>query len=327
MTNVIHKGENVMADIYMGKVSGIHGTENMEAYLNGDRSAQVVTPNRADFPSRLVKSVNLGDMDDPRRAEKMANAADTAEFATYFFYADDLNELRDAIEILCNQPTGEDALERLAEGEELQAGDLFASNKVSMMVVSLDSKKLEKMVRDGNAELREGEYYIDKSCTEKDVVSEVAIGVKGMEQLIDNGKILAFGDLEDGMNRKGLFGDGIDEYRNVTSLNPNYKTELVIDNAEATDTKIETKEDNAKIKELTDYIVRLKDAFKEGMLDKETYESFVADANEQLSKERGETTADRVKDHILNKDMMQKDEIDMEDDYESILDDNERENE
>ena len=81
------------------------------------------------------------------------------------------------------------------------------------------------------------------------------------------------------------------------------------------------------IKELTDYIVRLKDAFKEGMLDKETYESFVADANEQLSKERGETTADRVKDHILNKNMIQEDEIDMEDDNESIMDDNERESE
>lgn len=296
-------------NIYLAKISGISGSENLEEYLNGDRSATVVSPNRADYPSKLVEGADFVGIDEEEKQRRVENSSNTAEFASYFFYSDNLEELRHSVITLCNQPVGEDAYDKMMRGESLSRGDLLASDKVSMFVVKTTLDTIQKMVSEGNAEKREGEYFADLECVEKEVLKEIAIGVNGMAELIDNGKVLAFGNLEEVMNRKSLFGEQITEYNNTTSLYPTYNTGLRIENKdieekhENNDTA--NKAVNKNIKELEDYIARLDSFYKSGAISKEDFESFTLEARTQLNTERakssGKTTADIIKERIVER--------------------------
>ena len=296
-------------NIYLAKVLGVTGSENLEEYLNGDRSASVVAPNQADYPSKLVEGADFIGVDGEEKQRRVENSSNTAEFASYFFYSDNLEELRQSVITLCNQPVGEDAYDKMIRGEELSRGDLLASDKVSVFIVKTTLETIQKIVSEGNAEKREGEYFADLECVEKEVLKEIAIGVNGMAELIDNGKVLAFGNLEEVMNRKSLFGDHITEYKNTTSLYPTYNTGLRIEN-EDVEEKTENKENekksvNKNIKDLEDYIARLDSFYKSGAISKEDFESFTLEARTQLNTERkktnSKTTADIIKERIVER--------------------------
>ena len=211
--------------VYLARVNNIADGENIEDLLNGNNPSTIGTDNSALFPSTVVRGVDTSKASSATEAIMWKkNAESTASTATYFFYGADLGQLRDNIVTLLNEPTSEDAIDRIECGKAT-AGDRIGDNKTTLIIMKIPVKSLNAQVDMGNAELRVGKYGTDNISE----IDEVAVSDAFMKKFCKKDNVFAYDTLAKTINNPALWGYDVAPYDLSTNMVSNYKPSYTFD--------------------------------------------------------------------------------------------------
>ena len=176
-----------------GKEDYLSG-RNKKASIGKDRKSSVL-------PSEVDQFYTLKISDD---MDKIANAEATSIKSTYFYYGYNLEELKYYVDLLLNQPTSEEAIARLQNGNAIP-GDAYGDKKVTALIMSIDADVFDKLISMGLGDIRGAKYdtldgyveYVDNECS---------FGDLGFKKLCTEGEVVAYGGICEILRSTELWG-------------------------------------------------------------------------------------------------------------------------
>ena len=196
--------------IYLTRICRKEEAYNFEKLIMGQLEEDTqIGKTQDNLVSEVVSPLDLSQAKTAKEAlEWNENAKKTAECSTYFFYSENLDDLKSEIIDLCNQPVSEEAYYRLYELGQKRKEDLCGNSYVSMIVFKMPYDILVEYAKEGKAELREGKYGAD---TEREILSETTIGDDALREMFagkNGAQVIAYGELHSVLNNRTLFESG-----------------------------------------------------------------------------------------------------------------------
>lgn len=248
--------------VYLARIFTESDSKRMEALLRGENPQRIGS---APLDNSLVLS-DFVDQFDPSKAKDkveafkwLENYKKMQQVRSYYMMGDSAEAIANSINILAFQPNTEKAHAAISNGEMGTMEDYFAYDRPTMAVIKLPLSELERLLTQGYAERRVGDYGTD---FEKQQLEELTLGDDAIRQIFQNKQIALFGETHDVMKKLSSMDfdpNNILKYQYKPSITIGFKNHTNNSNQTSNNSSSLTADDQAFYLALVDIMARPKD--------------------------------------------------------------------
>ncbi|MGN0961012.1 MAG: hypothetical protein ACI4PF_02290 [Christensenellales bacterium] len=193
--------QNEQEFVYLARILTESAGKRLELLLNGEDPKIIgSTPQDNSFVLSDVSSKLNLDLA-PNKVEAfrwLENYKKMQKIRSYYMIGNSLDDIADSINTLAFQPNTEVAYQKLLNGKTGRMEDYFAYNRPVMAVIKLPISELDRLLTQGYAEKRTGDYGTD---IERSQLDEITLGDDALRQIYKNNQFMYYGPIHKVMDK------------------------------------------------------------------------------------------------------------------------------